>query len=183
MVNAAKATVFGVEVNQMIRPVEWLTFDLSYAYVKPDYGSYVDPATGDDLSDTPFHFTPRHSGNVRMTLEAPISGGDAGSFRFIANASWQDDIWINSLHTSTIIAQHPAAILPLLQQEDYWLVDLSAGWDNIGGSGFDVSAYVRNVFDKEYKVGGIQLYTGATGYIAAAFGKPRTAGVQVRYHY
>lgn len=185
VVNAAKATVFGIEVTQMIRPVEWLTFDLSYAYVKPSYQDFQEepvPGTFVDVSDTPFPFTPRHSGSIRATIEAPLSG-DMGTLRFSGLASWQDDIWINSLHTQRIIDQHPASVLPLLQQQDYWLVDLSAGWDNIGGSGIDIAGYIRNVFDKEYKVGGIQLYTGASGFIAAAFGRPRTAGLQVRYSY
>ncbi|PEQ11887.1 hypothetical protein B2G71_13945 [Novosphingobium sp. PC22D] len=180
--NAAKARVFGIELNQMLRPTDWLTFDLSYAYIKPRYKSYIDPATGTDLSDTPFQFTPRHSGSVRGTIEAPL-GNDAGTLRFVANASWQDEIWINSLHTIETIREHPPEIVPLLKQKAYWVVDLSAGWDNVMDTGIDLSAYVRNLFDEEYKVGGIQLYTGATGFIAAAYGRPRSAGVQMRFRF
>ena len=179
--NAAKATVFGVEVNQMIRPIEQLTFDISYSYVKPQYKGYTDPFTGADLTDTPFPFTPRHSVSLRGTFEEQL--GEFGEFRFTTNAAWQDDIWINSLHTSAIIDAHPAAILPLLKQDSYWLVDISAGLNNIAGTGIDVQGYIRNVFDKEYKIGGVQLYTGATGTINAVYGRPRTAGVQVRYSF
>lgn len=183
VVNAAKATVFGIELQQMIRPASWLTFDFSYTYVKPRYKNFKEEVTQGnfvDVSSTPFPFTPRHSGSIRTTIEAPLKG-EMGALRFSGNAAWQDDIWINSLHTQRIIDQHPASVRPLLKQKAYWLVDLSAGWDDIAGSGFSLSAYVRNVFDKEYKIGGIQLYTGASGFIAAAYGVPRTAGVQLRY--
>jgi iron complex outermembrane recepter protein len=179
--NAAKATVFGVEVNQMIQPFEPLTFDISYSYVKPEYKSYLDPFTNVDLSSTPFPFTPEHSVSIRGTYEQQL--GTLGEFRFTANAAWQDEMWINSLHTSAIIAAHPVAILPLLKQESYWLVDISAGLNDIAGTGIDVQGYIRNLFDEEYKIGGVQLYTGATGTINAVYGRPRQAGVQVRYSF
>lgn len=48
---------------------------------------------------------------------------------------------------------------------------------------FDLNLYVRNLTDTVYKVGGIQLYTGASGFISAAFGEPRTFGAQLRYRF
>jgi iron complex outermembrane receptor protein len=174
--------VFGIEIQQTIRPTDELTFLLSYAYVDPKYGSWTNPVTGADLSSTPFFFTPTHSGNATMTYERPLAG-KLGTVHFTANASYTGDQFINALHTSEIIAQHPAAILPLLKQEAYWLVNLSAGWRDIYSTGIDVLGYVRNLTDEDYKTGGVQLYTGASGFITAAFGEPRTYGVQVRYSF
>jgi iron complex outermembrane receptor protein len=182
VVNAASATVFGVELQQSIEPVEGLTFDISYAFTKPKFGDYRDPFTNVDLSSTPFVFTPRHALNLRATLEQPLEGGK-GTLRLTGNASWQDEVWINALHTSEIIAQHPASVLPLLKQDPYWVFDFSVGWNKVLGSNFDLQAYVRNAFNAEYKVGGLQLYTGATGFIAAAYGPPRQAGVQLRFNF
>lgn len=183
--NAAKATVFGIEINQGIQLLDSLDLDLNYSYVKPKYKDFteIDPSTLQpvDVSDTPFQFTPRHSISLRGTYEQQL--GTAGLFRLVANAAWQDDIWINPLHTQRIIDQHPAALLPLLQQEDYWVVDISAGLENIANTGIDVQAYIKNLFDTEYKVGGLQLYTGSAGFISAVYGRPRTAGVQVRYSF
>ncbi|MET1753999.1 TonB-dependent receptor [Novosphingobium sp. RD2P27] len=182
VVNAASATVFGIELQQSIEPVEGLTIDASYAFTKPEFEDYQDPFTMVDLSDTPFVFTPRHAVNLRATVEQPLSG-DNGTLRLTGNAAWQDEVWINALHTSEIIAQHPPAVLPLLKQSAYWVFDFSAGWNNVLGSNFDLQAYVRNAFNEDYKVGGIQLYTGATGFIAAAYGPPRQAGVQLRFRF
>jgi outer membrane receptor protein involved in Fe transport len=69
------------------------------------------------------------------------------------------------------------------------LLDLSAGWTGVMGSKFDVGAYVKNVADKEYSLGGIQLYESARpdirpfGIVTKAYGEPRTFGVDLRYNF
>jgi iron complex outermembrane receptor protein len=50
------------------------------------------------------------------------------------------------------------------------------------GSGFDISAYVKNLTDKEYAVGGVQLYT-TFGLTTKAYGDPRSYGVALRYKF
>jgi len=179
--NAAAANVFGIEVQQQIRPSDWFMLQFNYAYNDPAYEEWIDPATGDDLSDTPFFFTPTHSGSVLATITAPLD--DDMEAYLTGNAAYVGEHWINALHTSVIIDQHPDSIRPLLKQEAYWLVDLSAGVRNIGGREIDVNLYVKNLTDERYKVGGIQLYTGASGFIAAAYSPPRTYGAQVRFRF
>ncbi|MEW9856525.1 TonB-dependent receptor [Novosphingobium sp. M1R2S20] len=180
--NAAAARVFGIELQQTIRPTDFFTLQVNYVYNKPTYKNWIDPATNTDLSDTPFFFTPRHSGNAMARFDIPLEDG-LGELYLSGNAAYVDDQWINALQTSAIIAEHPVSVRPLLKQEAYWLVDLSAGWRNIGDTGVDLNIYVKNLFDQEYKVGGVQLYTGATGFISAAYGPPRTAGAQLRYSF
>jgi len=180
--NAASAQVFGIELQQTIKPVENLTLQFNFVYNDPKYNNWVDPATNADLSSTPFFFTPEFAGNALVSYEVPLSS-NMGSLNFSANAAYTDDIWINALQTNVVIAQHPAAIRPLLRQEGYWLVDANIGWRQIGGSNFDLNFYVRNLTDTVYKVGGVQLYTGASGFITAAFGEPRTYGAQLRYRF
>ncbi|MFN3818051.1 TonB-dependent receptor [Blastomonas sp.] len=180
--NAASAQVFGIELQQTIKPTNNLTFQFNLVYNDPKYNDWIDPATNTDLSSTPFFFTPEFAGNALVSYEVPLPS-NLGSLNISANAAYTDDIWINALQTNVVIAQHPAAILPLLRQEGYWLVDASVGWKQIGGSNFDLNLYVRNLTDTVYKVGGIQLYTGASGFISAAFGEPRTFGAQLRYRF
>lgn len=179
--NAAAARAFGIEVQQQVRPFDWLTLQLNYAYNNPAYQEWVDPATQVDLSDTPFFFTPTHSGSAQATITAPLGGGMEASFT--GNAAYVGEQWINPLHTSVIIDQHPAAIQPLLRQDAYWQVDLSAGLRNIGGQPIDLNLYVRNLTDERFTVGGIQLYTGASGFIVAAYAPPRTYGAQLRFRF
>ena len=182
IVNAASAEVFGIEVQQTIQPTDGLTLLLSYTYIDPKYGEWTDPVTQADLSDTPFFFTPTHSGNATLFYEHPLAG-DLGTLHFTANAAYTGEHWINALHTIEDIRLHPVEILPLLQQDEYWLVNLSAGWRDIHDTNIDIMAFVRNLTDEEYKTGGVQLYTGASGFITAAYGEPRTYGIQARYSF
>lgn len=182
VINAAAANVFGIELQQTIRPIDNLALRLNYAFNKPKYESWIDPATGDDLSGTPFYFTPKHSGSIMVTYDQPLAGG-MGDLRFGFNAAYTDDIWISALQTSASIAQHPEAVRPLLRQESYWLLDANVGWQNIMDSNLDLSLYVKNLTDTEYKIGGLQLYTGASGFIGAAYGEPRTFGAQLRFEF
>jgi iron complex outermembrane receptor protein len=177
--NAAAATTTGLELQQTIRPTDNLTFQINYAYNNPEFDEWLD--AGVDLSSTPFAFTPENSGNIMVRYEAPIGDGE---FWVTANASYMGDHWINPLHTSVIIAGTPAAILPLLQQEEYWMFDLSAGFNGIMGSNADLTFYVKNVTDERYVLGGIQLYhSPSAGFINAVYNDPRTAGVQLRYRF
>ncbi|MFC4314530.1 TonB-dependent receptor [Steroidobacter flavus] len=185
--NAAKAKVFGIEVEQTIAPTDHLSLQINYAYTKPEYDNWVDPFTGDDLTDTPFHFTPEHSAAASLTYTVPMQS--AGELRFSASASYRSHVWINSLQTIQAIRRTPAEILPYMQQDAYTLLDLSAGWTGVMGSKFDIGAYVKNVTDKEYSLGGIQLYESARpdirpfGIVTKAYGEPRTYGVELRYNF
>jgi iron complex outermembrane receptor protein len=186
--NAAKAKVFGVEIEQTIAPTENLSLQLNYAYTDPKYDEWVDPFTGDDLTDTPFHFTPDHAATATLTYRVPL-GGAAGELRFMASGSYRSHVWINSLQTIQAIRRTPADVLPFLQQDAYMLLDLTAGWSGIMGTGFDLAAYVKNVTDKEYALGGIQLYQSARadirpfGIVTRAYGEPRTYGMELRYKF
>src|SRR5690625_2338815 len=179
--NAAEATVFGVEIEQEISPTDNLTFKFQYAYTDPEYDSWTDPASGRDLSSTPFYFTPEHAFTVTALYTYPMQG-NAGILDFGISASWQDDVWINSLNTIAEIEDTPREVRHAIQQEDYWLVNASVAWNDIMGSNVDVSAYVKNLTNTEYSVGGIQLYP-SFGISTKVFGEPRTYGMQVRYRF
>src|SRR3546814_6213128 len=107
------------------------------------------------------------------------------SLTYTATASYKGDQWISPLLTQTTISQirqldqtTGSNVLPLLQQDSYWLLDMSTSWLNVMGSNFDVTAYMKNVTDREYAVGGLQLYS-TFGILAQASGDPRTYGVQL----
>jgi iron complex outermembrane receptor protein len=193
--NAAKAKVFGVELEQTIAPTENLSVQFNYAYTNPKYDEWIDPVTMElfptlnaDLTDTPFHFTPKHAASATVTYLVPL-GAETGDLRFMASASYRSDVWINSLQTIQAIDRTPDSVLPFLQQDAYTLLDLTAGWSAVMGSNFDISAYVKNVTDKEYSLGGIQLYESARpdirpfGIVTKAYGEPRTVGVELRYSF
>jgi iron complex outermembrane receptor protein len=198
--NAAKATVFGVELQQTIQPMRNLSVQINYAYTNPKYDEWtekdLDFSTSSntvlkDLSNTPFHFTPKHSVNGIVTYTVPLAEANE-ELSLSASASYRSGVWINALQTSAgidrIRAEAPN-VIPFLRQEGYTVFDLNAAWNGIRGSALDVAAYVKNAGNKEYKVGGIQLYESSynsvsrVGILTNAYAEPRTYGVQLRYHF
>lgn len=179
--NAAEATVFGVEIEQEISPTDNLTFKFQYAYTDPEYDAWMDPASGRDLSRTPFYFTPEHAFTATALYSYPMQG-NAGILDFGISASWQDDVWINSLNTIAEIEYTPRDVRHAIQQEAYWLVNASMTWTDIMGSNLSVSTYVKNLTNEEYSLGGIQLYP-SFGISTKVFGEPRTYGMQLRYRF
>ena len=74
-------------------------------------------------------------------------------------------------------AARPGTRLP-----SYELVNARIGVDDIGGTGISAAFFAKNIFDKEYFVGGIGLGT-AGGYNLAVPGEPRTYGVDLSFRF
>ncbi|KHK89132.1 hypothetical protein LK12_22510 [Novosphingobium malaysiense] len=83
---------------------------------------------------------------------------------------------------------------PASYQPGYALFNARLAVDNIGGSGFGVAAFVRNITDKYYQVGNIGLQSagpvlngvnpgGGVGYAAAVYGDPRTYGIEASFKF
>jgi iron complex outermembrane receptor protein len=202
--NAAKAEVFGIELQQTIAPTRNLSLQLNYAFTNPKYKNWTEVGSDPidplavvktyptvDLSSTPFHFTPKHSASGTVTYTVPLAtAGEELSFS--ASASYRSHVYINALQTSAAIdriRQFEPQVLPLIQQAGYTTYDLNAAWKSVGGTPLDISTYVKNATNKEYVVGGIQLYESAyvsvsrIGILANAYGEPRTFGAELRYHF
>jgi iron complex outermembrane recepter protein len=198
--NAAKATVFGVELQQTIAPTRNLSLQLNYAFTNPKYNDWTETGSDCDvctipqhfptvdLSNTPFHFTPKHAASGTITYTVPLA--EAGEeLQFSGTASYKSGVWINALQTSAAINRLPANIIPFVRQEGYTTFDLNASWNSIRGTALDLAAYVKNAGNKEYAVGGLQLYESSynsvsrIGILARAYGEPRTFGAQLRYHF
>src|SRR3546814_12494381 len=124
---------------------------------------WSDPRSGTHQSKTPFYFPPKHSGSSTLSYTQPL-GGDVGVLTYTATASYKGDQWISPLLTQTTISQirqldqtTGSNVLPLLQQDSYWLLDMSTSWLNVMGSNFDVTAYMKQVTDRENAGGVLHL--------------------------
>jgi iron complex outermembrane receptor protein len=204
--NAAKAKVFGIELQQTIALTRNLSLQLNYAYTNPKYDDWTEVGSDPinptapvaqqifptvDLSSTPFHFTPKHSASGTATYTVPLANANE-ELSFSATASYRSGVWINALQTSAaierIIAEAPG-VISFLRQEAYTTLDLNLGWNGIRGSALDIAGYVKNATNKEYVVGGIQLYESSyntvsrIGILTNAYGEPRTYGAELRYHF
>jgi iron complex outermembrane recepter protein len=64
----------------------------------------------------------------------------------------------------------------------YTLLNARVEWNNIAGSGFHAAAYVRNMLNKQYEVGGFGLGAVA-GVDSVILGASRMAAVEVGFKF
>jgi iron complex outermembrane receptor protein len=172
--NAKQARTSGVEFQAQIEPVRWLQLGTQMAYTDARYtdGS----ATAIDTSGVfhnlvlgPYGDTSKESGSVFVRV-APRLPGDLGeTFLRIEEYAQSNFYYTNLANTLT-----PGTGIP-----GYALTNLQLGWNDIYESKVSVSAYARNLLNKEYLTGGLGL--GAViGSNATVPGTPRMYGLDLR---
>jgi len=202
--NAGSATLRGIEVETYIAPTRSLLFTGSYSYNDNYYNDFVtsDP-TGVllgtsaclpgftatqcfiDAADAPFG-APKHKGAVSARYQLPLEES-VGTVFATVEASYQSRKFFGgTLYTSEARSVFEplvgaATYKDWISQKAHTLINLRADWENIYGTGASLSAYVRNVTDKTYAVGGLPLVTA--GFITKVFGEPRTYGVILSYEF
>jgi len=115
------------------------------------------------LNTLPFVPLSTLTGNLRY--EQPL--GTAGTLAFNANYYWTGDI---NFYAYTA--------------RSYGLANLRLDWNDVGGKPIDLSAYVKNVTDKEYVAApGLTAAAPGVPLQSVLFGQPRTFGVQLRVRF
>lgn len=188
LVNAASATIKGVEAELTVAPTRTLNLMLAYAYTDAQYGEYLDYSRRDPATNAPtlqggriFPFTPKHKLNVsaNWTLPVPASLGD-----IVLSANWA--------HKSSVTL----GLVPFITQPDGSnlydgesiegptdTIDLTLDWKEAFGSPVDVAVYVTNLTNTTYKVGGASLINSGLGINQRIYNEPRMYGVSVRYSF
>jgi iron complex outermembrane recepter protein len=187
IINAGKSRIYGAEIETSITPMQDLTFDLSYTYLRAEItqiGSFntTDPnyqaAVSTYFPGTPFLLTPENkyslSGNYTLLLDRNIG-------RIIFGA--------NLVYTSAQLGSYGAQIPGALQAfgGDIWtipsryILNLNLNWNSVAGSPVDVSAFATNVTNKNYYQ--VVNSLASTGVETATLGAPRMYGVRVRYRF
>jgi len=176
IINAGKSTIQGIEAETLLRLTDELTLNIAYTYMDSRLDSFELPANmpagwspsgsveeGGDLT-----FTPRHNvvAGVNYRLPLPTEIGDVsvgGSYTFTSD--------------QIATADGPYGTLPSRR-----LVNLSANWKAIYGSGFDAALFVNNARNEEYHTWVAGLYE-KLGSEYATKGEPRMYGARVKYNF
>jgi len=188
LVNAASATIKGVEAEVTVAPTSALNLIVAYAYTNAKYGDFFDYSRRDPVTNQPtlqggriFPFTPRHKLNVNAswTLPLPPSVGDVA-----LSANWA--------HKSSVIL----GLVPFITRPDGSnvpdgesvegptdAIDLNLDWKEVFGSGLGVAFYVTNLTNATYKVGGASLINSGLGINQRIYNEPRMYGVSLRYSF
>lgn len=171
--NAAEAHTEGYEIEAMVQPTSWLTFEGSFESFDAAYDAFTGPpgfAAGTLLSQE-FNVAP-HTLNLaaRVRLPTPV---EVGSVSLSANYRWVDDI---------LISTTPSVPNALTVQPEYEVIDVRLDWRSIGGGRVDGAVFVRNLTDELYRVG-MANSAAPFGVATSYYGEPLTAGIELRYNF
>ncbi|HUO97401.1 MAG TPA: TonB-dependent receptor [Rhizomicrobium sp.] len=190
-VNAAKATIKGLEFESTFIPDENFQVTAFYSYTDASYDSFkvpaaLDGATGtilgiDDHAGAPFAFTPRHKLGATARFHLPVDGS-YGMPYLSATWYWQSKVWFTDMASVTPTSANPFDYEPDAFQGDYGLINLRLDWNSVLGSPIDASAFVNNLGDRTYKTGANAL-EHQIGTTASIFGAPRMFGVELRFRF
>ena len=162
IVNAAEATIKGVELELSWSVSEALALFGSYSYLDAVYQDFFIPSSMQDRSGNFLSTAPENSFAVGMDYRQPA--GNAGEVFGTASFSWQDDYFTGSENRDTFLI------------DSYGLLNASAGFA-FGDGRWSVTVWGKNLTDKAHVL--IRSDFGPIIGVGEHFGAPRTYGVSV----
>jgi iron complex outermembrane receptor protein len=166
--NAASARLWGAELEAQMKLTQRLELGVNFDYLNFKYTDFGPGANALDLGTTAKGNRPPYKYGVSAQYHLPL-GAQIGAVSMRANWVWQDD--------SGDFRQNAGGLIPA-----YGLLNLSANWANVGGQPLDVSIFVSNATNEEYRTGGLGIYDLA-GYNVTRYGEPRMYGLRLRYSF
>jgi iron complex outermembrane receptor protein len=171
-INVPSAEVSGIEADASIQPVDWLHLGASGALTDPRFTSGNALIFGTEYVFDSYADTPRASGDIYATVDLPVADN-------IGLMSIRGDIYGQ---TGQYFSNNNFSIIPGTALPGYGLVNLRYDWHAIFGTKLSFAAFVNNLLNKGYYVGG--LAQGASlGLNAVALGYPQMFGVEFRYNF
>jgi iron complex outermembrane receptor protein len=167
--NAAKAVVRGVELQNVLRPTDYLELTLAYSHMDAHYERYVTPL-GQDLTSLPYAFAPKNKGSLAARVRLPLAAR-AGELWLGVDFTYQDRVFAG------FTSVDPGSYMP-----SYGLLGAHADWNEVLGSRFDVALFATNLTDKTYRITNEDLYS-TIGTSTTVYGPPRMFGASVRYEF
>ncbi|MBC2669530.1 TonB-dependent receptor [Novosphingobium piscinae] len=169
--NVEKARVTGLEADASLRVSPWFQIGGTLAYTNARYTKNTAIVGNTVVKFGPYGDVPEWTGSAYAKVEHEIAS--------VGTVSLRGDMYSQSAFYYSNAA---ATILPGTRIDGYTLFDLRAELSNAFGTGATVSAYVKNLTDKKYNVGGFAL--GAVNAINSVLpGLPRMYGVEIKYDF
>ena len=174
VLNAAAATIRGVELETVIRPAPWLTFNGSFAWLDADYDSFIEG--GVDVSDNrAFPHTPKYS--VSAGFDWRVAEGNWGRVNLLADLSM-----VSKYYTYPYALRAASAsdqIAADTRSPGRTIVNLTASVTKIplGRLEGKLSAWVHNLTYEKAPSNFIDFGPGFGGILLGYFPDPRTFGL------
>ncbi|HTJ62750.1 MAG TPA: OmpA family protein [Alphaproteobacteria bacterium] len=171
IVNAASATIQGIDLDATLIPVTGLKLTASWAYTQAKYDSVVNFFDPNDQATKrrPYPFTPLNKLvlDANYTLPLPQEWGPISV----------DVTWSYSTHQALAVL-----VDPMGNQSAYRTLDLHLAWDDIFGQPIDAQFFMTNVTDNEYRIGGFPVGT-SLGFDAFVWNEPQMFGFSLKYRF
>lgn len=170
--NAASAKIKGAEVELTVRPIPQITLAANGSYVHPKYDTYIEPATGRDLSGNAFAGVPKWQGSLNLSYYVPTPLGDLTT---TVGVSYQSKVNFAPDTNQGPVLGYPNGTAEATSQPGYTLVD---GRMSLAVSDqVTIALWVKNLTDKRYFAEG-QDQTAGLGFANLYPGAPRTYGLE-----
>jgi len=174
LINAGKSVIKGIEVDSGVTLFDMLRLGAGYTYLDTKLKELIPPTLSADspfaeiiprgVVGGPLTYSPKH----KLTLSGDLSvpAGDAGVLKLGAVFAYTASQFVDGNNK-----------IP-----SYSLLTLTAGIDDIGGTGFDLGLFANNITNEKYRV------TSGGGYESSgiqdfAYGQPRMYGVRLKYNF
>jgi iron complex outermembrane recepter protein len=168
--NAAEATIRGLELEIVARPVAGLLLSGGLGLTDAEYDEWmdIDPLTGQpvDRSGLDFQSTPKFDWN--LSLEYAFALGNLGQVTARSDYARRGAIYHDAFNTD------------LIRQGGYGLWNARIGLETDSGVG--VALWAKNIGDTRYLTGAIAT-EGSLGFGARWWGPPRSYGVDLTYRF
>ncbi|AZI36869.1 putative TonB-dependent receptor [Caenibius tardaugens NBRC 16725] len=183
--NAAKARIRGLEVETVIRPVDALTINASFAYLDAKYKSYIEAIGGVDTDvsgNRAFPHTPKYTASIGADWR--VAEGDWGKFNINGDLSYVSSYFT---YPYALEPQRDPITKALLEPDAYatrskgrTIVNLRANVADIplsSGVKGEVSLWVRNLTKEDNPTNFIDFGVAFQSLTVGYFPDPRTYGI------
>jgi iron complex outermembrane receptor protein len=170
--NVPEGEVKGVELAGDVSLTNWLTLGVAGAFSDGSYPHGEISLFGQSLTFSNYQDLPRWTGSAYAQVQLPTPSG-WGPMSVRADTYYQTPQAFTSLLNS---------IAPGTELPGYALTNLRYDWKDIQGSKVSFAVYVKNVFNREYYLGGFGLGPDV-GFNTALPGAPRQYTGELNYKF
>jgi iron complex outermembrane receptor protein len=170
-VNVPQAKVSGIEIDGVIKPVQWLSLGGSLNATDARFTKDLVSVLGNPaVAFGPYPDTSKWSGDVFAEGTAPVIGNLIASLR--------GDLYAQ---TSNYISSTANTLNPGTQIPGYGIANFRVGIEDTG-AGWALTANIKNAFNHVYYVGGVG-FASLFAVNTVVPGPPRTFALEARYKF
>jgi iron complex outermembrane receptor protein len=188
LVNAEAVKINGVELELRAEPIDGLDLSLNAGWVKGEYEKFITQIIVPAGRLQTKTITADYSG--KQLLASPIWSGSAsaqytlelgrfGTLRPRYSVSYKDDIFFDPNEGA---GQRDNLVPGTIGQEAYWVHNAALTYTS-PNQRFEVTGWVRNFLDEEYRVQSFDLTERSFHFVIDAYADPRTYGLTAVFRF